>query len=121
MSTTVIHIPGQLTDLNSYIRAERGNRYAAAKLKKDDTERVAWLSKGHKIEKYPVNITLQWFLKDGRIDPDNVSFGGKAILDGLVIAGVLKDDSLKYIKSIAHVFEIDKSDPRVEVEISPVS
>ena len=117
MSNIVIHIPGELTDLNTYIRAERSNRYFAAKLKKEETERVAWLSKGHKVEKYPINIACNWYLKDKKKDPDNVSFSIKFILDGLVMAGVLENDSQKYIKSIGHNFFIDKKNPRVEVEI----
>ena len=120
MSSLFIHIPGELTDLNTYINAERGNRYSGARLKKEETERVAWLSKGHKIDKYPINIACNWYLKDKKKDPDNVSFSIKFIMDGLVTAGVLENDSQKYIKSIGHNFEIDKDNPRVVVEIKSV-
>ena len=120
MSSLFIHIPGELTDLNTYIKAERGNRYSGAKLKKEETERVAWLSKGHKVDKYPVNITCNWYLKDRRKDIDNCAFAVKFILDGLVMAGVLENDSQKYIKSLSHNFAIDKANPRVVVEIKSV-
>ena len=39
------------------------------------------------------------------------------ILDGLVTAGVLPDDTMKYIKSLHHTFIIDKVKPRIEVVI----
>jgi Holliday junction resolvase RusA-like endonuclease len=41
----------------------------------------------------------------------------KFILDGLVRAGIIKDDSQKYINSITHRFEVDKRNPRVEVTL----
>ena len=44
-------------------------------------------------------------------------FGKKFINDGLVKAGVLKDDSRKYIDGFTEQFLIDKDSPRVEVSI----
>ena len=35
-------INSELPTLNDYIKAERGNKFAAAKLKKNATEGVAW-------------------------------------------------------------------------------
>lgn len=37
--------------------------------------------------------------------------------DGLVLAGIIPNDSQKYIKGVTHQFAIDRSNPRVEVEI----
>jgi Holliday junction resolvase RusA-like endonuclease len=34
-----------------------------------------------------------------------------------VKAGVIQDDGQKYIESITHRFEVDRKNPRVEVEI----
>ena len=43
--------------------------------------------------------------------------GQKFILDALVHAGVIPNDSQKYIVSIIHRFRVDKQNPRVEVKI----
>ena len=43
--------------------------------------------------------------------------GQKFILDGLVAAGTIPNDSQKYIKRIQHEFDVDKQNPRVEVVI----
>jgi len=44
-------IPGELTDLNTYINAERSNRYAGAKIKREMTDYVAWIAKEIKYER----------------------------------------------------------------------
>mgnify|MGYP002083607042 FL=1 len=41
--------------------------------------------------------------------------GLKMILDGLVVAGVIKNDGWSEIGSINNHFEVDKDNPRVEV------
>ena len=43
------------------------------------------------------------------------------ILDGLVVAGVIKNDGWGQIGEICHRFTVDKQDPRVEVKITEVS
>lgn len=97
-------IDGELTDLNTYIDVERGNKYAAANLKKSETYRCQLAArKLEKIQK-PVGLTLYWFTKDLRKDPDNVSFAQKFILDGMVNAGVLPKDSRKWVLSLHHEF-----------------
>ncbi len=115
-----IKITGELVDLNTYINAERGNRFYASKLKKEETERVYWECKeqGIKpIEKYPVTLRCIWYTKNERKDIDNVAFAKKFILDGLVLAGVLIDDSRKYVAGLEDFFHVDKNLPRIEVDI----
>ena len=64
-------------------------------------------------------VTLVFDWPHSRRDPDNQSFGAKMILDGLVKAGVLPDDSRKWIAEIKHVFRRDnKIDQMVIVEIA---
>ena len=48
----------------------------------------------------PVRIVFRHYRKR-IIDVDNVS--GKAAVDGLVAAGILENDSPKYVKEIQHV------------------
>ena len=117
--TFTIH--DELTDLNAYIDAERTNRFVASKIKKRETERVAWEAKAAKLPKiteYPVHITYTWYTKDLRKDVDNVAFAKKFIHDGLVEAGVLEGDSRKHVAGFTDRFLVDKKRPRVEVEIA---
>lgn len=60
-------------------------------------------------------ITLHYFFRDKRRrDPDNYS--GKMILDGLVRAGAIADDSFEVI-GLSLLAETDKNKPRVEITI----
>lgn len=114
-----IVLPGELTDQNTYIKAERSNRHAAAAIKETETTRVYYetLNKYPGVEKYPVDLTFTWYCKNRMKDPDNISFSIKFILDGLQMSKIIKDDRWKQINSIKHLFRIDKSNPRVEILI----
>jgi hypothetical protein len=46
-----------------------------------------------------------------------VSFGSKAVFDGLVLAGAIPNDSRRYTGSILHHFYVDKQSPRIEIEV----
>lgn len=67
-----------------------------------------------------VKLIFTWYCKDQKKDPDNISFAKKYILDGMVDAGVLKNDGWKQIQGFEDRFEVDKDNPRVEVEIREV-
>jgi Holliday junction resolvase RusA-like endonuclease len=115
-------IPGELTDLNAYIAAERGNRYAGAKIKAEMTDYVAWIAKSLKTEiRTPVRITYHWYCKNKRKDKSNIAFAKKFIEDGLVAAGVLKNDGWNDIEGFSDEFYVDKANPRVEVEITELT
>lgn len=118
MPRAKIVLDGEFTDLNTYIETERKNKYAAANLKDYETERVAWLVNNMPpVEKYPVDLTLFWYCKNRRKDPDNIAFAIKFLLDGLQSGGVLKNDGWKQINSICHIFRVDPQKPRVEIFI----
>ena len=112
-------IPGALIDLNKYIAIERGNLYAAANLKKHYTE-VAYLC-ALSIPKCklitPVKIIITWCCGNKRKDPDNIAFAKKFILDGLVQAGILKDDNWKRVSGFEDIFVFDLKNPRIEIAI----
>ena len=111
-------IPGEFVSQNEYIAAERTNRYMAADIKKTETQRVALQTRlCDPIECYPVDLTVFWYCKNKRKDPDNIEFSIKFILDGLQASGVLVNDGWNQINSICHVFKIDKKNPRVEIFI----
>ncbi len=66
---------------------------------------------------YKATVKLTYYFKTkGRRDPDNYS--GKFILDGLVRAGIIADDSFNNIRLIL-CGGYDKDTPRTEIEVMP--
>ncbi|NLG89791.1 MAG: RusA family crossover junction endodeoxyribonuclease [Clostridiaceae bacterium] len=116
-------IEGRLPGLNEMIDAAKqgkGKYQPYAMMKEEYTTMIGWLAK--KLPKYEkVVLIITWYEPDRRRDPDNIMAGQKFILDGLVQAGVIPDDSQKYILGIYHRFMVDRKNPRVEVEIRGVS
>lgn len=111
-------IPGKLPGLNEYIKALNTNRYSGAGMKKEFTELVYWKAKQQKIGKCkPVEIIFTWYEPNQKRDKDNVAFAKKFILDGLVKAGVLDGDGWKGYGDFDDRFEVDRLEPRVEVEL----
>lgn len=114
-------IEGELTDLNTYVRAERTNRFISATIKRQETERVAREAQAAKlppVSRYPVRIGFTWYTRNLRKDVDNIAFGKKFILDGLVLAGVLAGDGRKHVAGFAgEEFLVDRERPRVEVVV----
>lgn len=116
-------IPGELTDLNTYINAERRNRHIAAKIKKEETYFVAMEARVARMEpipedQYPVRVEFTWYTKNLRKDADNVTFAKKFVLDGLVEAGILADDNRKHVSLATDVaVHVDAKTPRVEIKI----
>lgn len=110
-------IEHKFTSLNVYIAKERSNRYVAAKCKKDETN-IAYLSLLGKPKidcTNGVKLHFRWYIKDKRTDLDNLTFGRKGILDGMVKANIIPDDSLRYIVGFIDDIVIDKHE-RVEIE-----
>jgi Holliday junction resolvase RusA-like endonuclease len=69
-------------------------------------------------EKCELEIT--YYMENRKKDPDNILSSKKFILDGLVQAGVLENDGWKQIKGFDESWEVDKKNPRVEVEFKEV-
>lgn len=114
-------IDGRLDGLNEVIEANRRNKYAGAKLKKDNETIVIYYARFAKlkpVEKYPVKIKIDWYEPNRRRDIDNVLSAKKFIFDGLQKAKILKGDGQKYIDEVIkeNVY-IDKEHPRIEIEI----
>ena len=111
-------IPGRLPGLNEIIAAAKSHYAKYSTEKKEYTEEVAWLAKQARLPKFEkAYLVITWFEPDRRRDPDNIMAGQKFILDGMVAAGTIPNDSQKHIKGIVHRFRVDKRNPRVEVEI----
>lgn len=116
-------IEGDLVDLNTYINKERTNKYAAAKLKKDETEKcmIHAMQQLPKMDERQFDVEVVWY-RNNRKDSDNIFFGEKFIQDGVVKAGKLKDDGYRYIRNISHkrVSTPKKEDYKTVVRFVPV-
>lgn len=114
-----IEIPGRMPGMNEIVKAAKKgkSRYQPySQMKTQYTELVAWYAK--KLPAYgKADIEIVWYEPNRRRDIDNISCGAKFILDGLVMGGVIKDDSQRYVRSISHRVEVDKDNPRVEINI----
>lgn len=114
-------IPGRMPDLNNMIalaKAGHGKYQPYAAHKRRWTDEVAWLCKAAHIPLMGrVSVKITWCEPDKRRDPDNIAAAAKYVMDGLVMAGVIRDDSQRYVSGISHVWNVDKESPRVVVEI----
>ncbi len=113
-------IKGSFTSTNDYINATRTHWAKGAKIKKEETEFVRLQAFGKKA-KTPCKIHFTWYVKNSRKDPDGIAgIARKHILDGLVKAKVIPDDTMKYIKGFSDHFVVDKNE-RVEIEFEEVN
>ena len=112
-----VFIPHQFCTLNKYIAAMNRNRYIGNKIKQDETEIARLHFIGKKFDT-PCYIKFRWFVKDKRTDPDNIAFAKKYILDGIVKAKSIPDDTMRHILGFTDEFIIDKNNVGVEVTIS---
>lgn len=121
MTEQILTIRSKLLTLNEYINMERANKFGAAKMKKTETERVAWECKVQKIK--PIGkmraVVFIYYHDSTRIDFNNYEFFQKFCFDGLKMAGIIKDDSQKYTPTRRlHVHRYDKKDPRLEIHFA---
>lgn len=107
--------------LNEIIRTARANIYKSASEKRRWTRRIVIDCDGK--HHFPGEVWMEfvWQVKNQRSDIDNVAAAAKYILDGLVQAEVIKDDSLKYIKSpVIHWYESGKNLVEVRIADYPI-
>ena len=123
--TAQFHIHGTLPHLNKVIADVKQHWSLYSNTKRHATDKVCLLARSTwrsrpPIE-HPVVVTFTWHLvpkkKNRAMDPDNVSHGQKYILDGLVKAGVLVDDSPAQVLALHHEFRYDTKDPYVTVTL----
>ena len=69
-----------------------------------------------------VTVIISCYEPNARRDVDNVTSGaGKVILDALQEIGVLQGDGRKYIEQVVYSkVEVDRKNPRIEVEMEEV-
>lgn len=118
MSVKII-IPGEMPGMNEIIKAAKSHYGQYSKMKKTNTELVTWVAK--KVpKKERVFLDITWYCKNKRRDPDNVASAVKFIWDGLVEAGVIKNDGWSENGGWSNKFEVDKDNPRIEIIIKEV-
>ena len=116
-------IPHELMDQNTFISRQRGNKFGGARAKKEQSQLCALyikqaMNKGLTVKHYPIDITFNWIMPNRMKDKDNICFSKKFILDAMQSAGLIKNDGWNEINDFKDRFKVDKSFPRVEVEIS---
>lgn len=117
-------IPGRLPGLNEAFEAARTNRHIEAKTRHDFENLIVWSAKrclnGWK-PKGAVVLHYTFFEPNRRRDKDNIAgYAMKLIQDGLVKAGYLRGDGWQHIENFTFAWAVDKSRPRVEVDIEEV-
>lgn len=112
-------LPIWFPSLNDYIDEHRKHRMAGANMKKQYTDEVARVLEYMRVEKIkaPVTISFEWHEKNSRRDPDNVIFAKKFILDGMVQAGVIVNDTQRYILGIEETWLVDPANVGVSVNV----
>lgn len=121
MKQTLI-IPGRLPGCNEYTEACRTNPRVGSRMKRKAQNTIGWAIKQGKIKPTlkQVDIHVTWIEPNMRRDKDNIRFAMKFILDSLVEMGILPNDGWKYVGNLSDSYLVNKSDPRVIVEIMEV-
>ena len=112
-------IPGEFPTLNSVLAATKRHWSLYSTTKRQMTTKASYIAKRNlRPIDGPVDLEFEWTAKSKRIDPDNISHGAKYVIDGLVQAGILSDDSRKVVRSLSHTFPPpDRKHPRVVVTL----
>lgn len=109
------------TDMNTYIAAEKRNRYVGGKIKKEETDHIYYCCLEQRLQpmKSPVKMTYNWTAKNRKKDKSNiVGFARKVIEDGLVNAGVLSNDGWNDIDSFSDTFALIEGDNKEGVSVT---
>lgn len=125
-------IEGQLPNLNDYINADRvmvrnaghcfskGNAFKQTAQK--SVQKAIKRDLGDLVIKSPIKIIYRFYEPNKRRDKDNVAaFAMKVIQDALVKEGVIKNDGWREIESFECLFDVDKNNPRIEVELQELN
>lgn len=116
-------IPGRLPGLNEVINAaklRKGKWSAYYEMKKNYTEYVYQMARKAKLTPIPepVFIEFRWREIDRKRDLDNIAAAKKFVIDGLVAAGVLRQDGWKHLAGFSDTFQVAE-DAGVDVVLRP--
>ena len=112
-----------MPNLNTVIAATKKHWSYYSKEKKRWTQMVRVEALSQQVPKVtePVWVQSVYYSKNRRADPDGIRIAAKYVLDGLVEAKILPDDSQKWIIGFVDRFDVDKDDPRIEINLMPES
>lgn len=119
MASQTLIIFGRLAGLNEIVSANRKNRYMGANMKRENQDRIIEAIKVCGINRItkPIDVHILWVEPNCRRDHDNVAAGKKFILDGLVEAGIIKNDSPAFVRDMTDRFRVSREMPRIEVTL----
>lgn len=109
-------IPAKLPGLNEIIGAARSGWATGAKQKRDTETLIGFYinqaKRKHRLRavKEPIEIWITWQERTRRRDVDNIEAGAKFILDAMKNAGIIIDDSRKYVRQVRHEITDGKTD-----------
>ena len=112
----------ELPDFNTIVNTSKTHwsKYSSPKKGYDAIVSAYARQKLKPVENYPVDIHCHWVVPNRRKDPDGISAGAKFILDGLVKAGILRNDGFSEVCKITHEFSVDRRNPKIIVTILEV-
>jgi len=111
-------LQGEYCTLNEYSDAERTHYRYGASIKKAETSRAALeLKRQWKVQIPKAIFKFTWYRKNRRTDPDNICFAKKFLLDAMEEVGIIDNDGWKNVAGFIDEFEVDKDNPRVEIEL----
>lgn len=128
----LFRIEGTLPNLNDYIAADRilvrnaGHCFSKGNELKQRTQKGVQKAIrrdiGHLVIKCPIKIIYRFYEPNKRRDKDNVAaFAMKVIQDALVKEKIIKNDGWREIESFECLFDVDKNNPRIEVELQELN
>jgi hypothetical protein len=115
-------IPGRLSGTNEIIKNAAWNRYSGGAQRKKEKEKCYWAIleqfRGADAFCVPVTLAFSWIEPNAKRDLDNITGGQKVMIDALVMAGIIPNDTREWIKGISHTFPApDKKNPRIEMTV----
>lgn len=114
---------GRLPGLNEIINADRSHWSVGAKLKRESLEAVMWyiVAAGLKRIDKPVIIHYRFYEENRLRDVGNIIAGAdKVIEDALVKCKILHNDGQSWVRQIDPWVDLDKKNPRIEVELEEI-
>lgn len=112
---------GRLPSLNEYISNLNKSRYLANCFKQSIERELGWTIKAAKMKPIdkPCIVYVVYHEPDKRRDIDNIYSANKFILDALRKAGIIKNDSQKYVRDVKDSYIVD-GQSRVDIIIEEI-
>lgn len=108
----------RLPSLNEYISQLNKNRYMANHFKQLVERELVWTIKASTMKPIdkPCIVYVKYHEPDRRRDVDNIYSANKFILDALRKAGIIQNDSQKYVRDVKDSYIVD-GQSRVDIII----